>query len=407
MARSDAPANSTFTLRSTNFRQVLYEIWNSDSPNRAGIARNTGLSRTTTSDMVNELIDLGVVEESGSGASRGGRRPILLRPVPNSRAVVGIEAGASHVDVVVMNLMGQVLASSSMPHRVPDDVNSTLDIIESLVADCVEKSGIAPHSIPGAGLAVSSPLDGDDLRHVSAMTMPAWDGIDVVQVLEDRLGLPVKMDNDANLGAVAEQWWGVGKGCNDATYIKLGVGIGAGHIIGGTLYRGSGGTAGEIGHVNLGGEDLCRCGRVGCLEMHVGSDAIVSLYSASENGHGPMTIDGVVDAARSGDKLALGLIVAAGTKLGAAIAPILNILNPTLIILSGPLIRAGAEFLDAVTEAALSQTLPKTADEATIVVSEFEHLTVAIGAATAALEVVFDGGAAAWGRRPAATAGVR
>ena len=406
LTRSITTTGRGLSPRSANFRHVLREVWNTESVNRAAISRRTGLSRTTISDIVNELIDLGVVEESGAGASRGGRRPILLRPVSNSRAVVGVEAGASHVDVVVMNLTGAVLSSAGAAHRVPHDVEGTVDLIEELVHRCIAESAVDERSILWMGLAVSSPLNGDDLRHVSSMTMPAWDGIDVVDLFEDRIGLPVRMDNDANLGAVAEQWWGAGRGCDDFTYIKLGVGVGAGHVVGGALYRGSGGTAGEIGHMNIGGADRCRCSRIGCMEMEVGSDAVVQSYVESVDPPIPVTIDDVVAACNAGDQSAAEIVANAGARLGTAIAPILNLLNPRKIILSGPLARAGRVFLDAVVDSVSERSLPKSVAETSIINSEFEHLTVAMGAATAALEVVFDGGADAWKLRKApATSG--
>lgn len=396
MGRSDTSAIAMASPRSANFRLVLREIWTIEGVNRAEIARRTGLSRTTVSDIVNELIELGVVEESGAGASRGGRRPILLRPVANSRALIGIEAGASHIDVVVMNLTGQVLASERVTHRVTHDVEGTLDHIEHLTSRSLEGSGLDREAILGVGLAVSSPLDGDDLRHVSTMTMPAWDGIDVVDAVERRLHIPVRMDNDANLGAVAEQWWGAGRGCDDFTYIKLGVGVGAGHIVDGNLYRGSGGTAGEVGHMNVGGDATCRCGRIGCMETVVGSDAVVERYVTATGGDASIGIDDVVSACDEGDVAARRVVEEAGATLGTAVAPILNLLNPSTIILSGPLAQAADVFLPAVVASAERRSLPKTVAEARIIVSEFEHLTVAMGAATGALEVLFEGGAEAW-----------
>lgn len=382
--------------RNATCRALLDEVWSADSVNRADLSRRTGLSRTTVSDVINEFIGLGVFEEVGAGPSRGGRPPIVLSRVKDSRVTVGIEAGASHVEVVVMNLLGEVLASRTADYRVPHNVEGTLDLIRRFVFSALDDAGVSASQALGAGIAVSSPLDGSQLRKVSPMTMPAWDGIDVVDLLEACLGLPVTMDNDANLGALAERWWGDGRGCDHFTYVKLGVGVGAGHFLAGDRYMGWRGGAGEIGHINAGGNKRCRCQRVGCMEMEVGSDAIVATYL--DHTTAPMTtsIGDVIVAATDGDESARQVIHTAGRALGTVLAPLMNLLNPQKIILGGPLTAAGPLFLDPVRTSAVQATLPKSAGETEIIVSQFEQQTVALGAATAALDATFDGGVNAW-----------
>ncbi|MEA2001682.1 MAG: ROK family transcriptional regulator [Actinomycetota bacterium] len=373
-------------MRAYNASVVFNRIWSADTTSRAAISRDTGLSRTTVSDIVQELIADGFVVEAGSGESRGGRRPIVLELVADARYLAGVEIGASHIDVVVMNLRGNVRASAGVKHPTPHDAQGSLDHVVRLLEECLAEIGADRNDVLGVGVGVNSALTGPKLRKVSRAMLPDWEGIDLVGAFEDRLSLPVLLDNDANLGALTEYWWGAGAG-NDLTYIKLGVGIGSGHILRGDIYRGFSGSAGELGHTYVGDDgSRCRCGLIGCLESSVGSSILVDKYLESTDVPRTVAIEEMVTAARNGDAAAAELVAEAGKKVGLAIAQLLGILNPACVVLSGPLTAAGTIFLDPVRDVATQHAYSSSMEATTIVISEFENLTVAMGGATRVLQ---------------------
>ena len=375
-------------MRAYNASVVFNRIWSADTTSRAAISRDTGLSRTTVSDIVQDLINDGFVAETGSGESRGGRRPIVLELVTDARYLAGVEIGSSHIDVVVMDLRGNVRASAGVKHPTPHDAQGSLEHVARLLEECLAEIGAARSDVLGVGIGVNSALTGPKLREVSRAMLPDWEGIDLVEAFEDRLSLPVLLDNDANLGALTEYWWGSGAG-NDLTYIKLGVGIGSGHILRGDIYRGFSGAAGELGHTYVGDDgSQCRCGLTGCLESSVGSAILVDKYLESTEATPPHTlsIEELVAAARNGDTAATELVAEAGNKVGLAVAQLLGILNPAYVVLSGPLTAAGSIFLDPVRDVAIQHAYSSSMEATTIVISEFENLTVAMGGATRVLQ---------------------
>jgi predicted NBD/HSP70 family sugar kinase len=195
--------------------------------------------------------------------------------------------------------------------------------------------------------------------------LPGWDGISPVTELSQRLDLPVHLDNDANLGALAEVALGAGVGARDAVYLMVSGGIGAGLILGGEIYRGTGGTAGELGHVLVDESGpICRCGNRGCLETLAGGPAIVELLRPS---HGPgLTLERVIALAAAGDSGARRAIGDAGRVLGRSVAAIVNAFNPELIIVGGHMGAAGDVLLDPLREAVHRYAIPSAAQDVRI-----------------------------------------
>jgi predicted NBD/HSP70 family sugar kinase len=229
------------------------------------------------------------------------------------------------------------------------------------------------------------------------VVLPDWDGIDVIGTLQPALPLPISVENDANAGAIAERWWGRGSEYDNMVYIKLGTGVGSGLITGGVIYRGSGGTAGEIGHIpiDLDGP-LCRCGKRGCLESFIGGPALVRRVAQLQQESAPKatpikldTIQAIIEAAHAGDVQCREVLAQAGQYLGVGIANLLNLFNPGLIVLGGDLAAAGDFFLKAVRSTVRERAMPKAAQEAEICFSDVGDDAVGIGAATVALEHAF------------------
>jgi glucokinase-like ROK family protein len=302
------------------------------------------------------------------------------------------------VAVALTNLRGRVEEWRSRPHPVRTDPSGTRNLILELCDECLEAGGRRPDELVGIGVAVPSPIDHRTPDRLSETVLPAWKGQSVFQHLRDRFEVPVYIDNDANLGAVAERWWGAGRGIDHFTYIKLGTGIGSGHIIGGSVFRGATNVAGEIGHLSLDPSgELCVCGNRGCLTTFAGREALVRRAEAllADGGSSvlegrPLTASALEEAAENGDPLAIEVVHEAAHYLGIAVAGLLNLLNPGAVILGGGMARAGEHLLVPLRETVIHRTLVNSVAASEIRLSELGPRSIALGAATAVLAAALD-----------------
>jgi len=213
-------------------------------------------------------------------------------------------------------------------------------------------------------------------------------------MLRARFRVPLLIDNDANMGALAEDWWGGGRGVNDFGNVKIATGLGAGYVIGGEIYRGATGVAGEIGHLAIDPHGVpCICGLRGCLATLVGAPALVERARAlraefpeSDLAANGLTIASIEDAALAGDPLALQLVRETAGHLGIALAGLLNLMNPSMVILGGGLSRLGELLLAPLRDTVRRRTLVSSVTAAEIRVTELGTQAVAIGAATMVLK---------------------
>ncbi len=377
-----------------NLSEVLQLIWREEEISRAEIARRKDLSRSTVSQIVEELLDLGLVQEVGAGASQGGRRPIVLRFDDDAGAILGVDLGATHVAATLTNLRGQVLAWEHQKHPVRDDPPGALSLVNRLAEGCMASWGGRKRLLLGVGMAVPSPVDPARPDHLNDVVIPTWKGVNVAEGLRRRFRVPVLIDNDANLGALAERWWGAGRDVEDFAYIKLATGIGAGFFIDGKIYRGASGIAGEVGHVSIDPNGpRCGCGLRGCLVTLVGAPALLrrarelltELPGSALAGR-DFGITLLEDAALAGDALALRVVREAAEHLGVGVAGLLNLLNPAVVIVGGGLARLGEQLLEPLRETVRRRTLATSMAGSRIVTSQLGGRAVAIGAATLLLQ---------------------
>jgi len=262
-------------MRARNSGLLLNLIWRERQISRADLARRTGLSPSTVSAIVGDLERFGLVRSQGAGLSRGGRRPTLLGFCDDAFSIIGVELGATHIRALLTNLRGQIRAERHGLHAVQTDPEGALTLVRSFIDDLLRTERVARRRLLGIGVAVPSPVHPRAPGRLSSLILPAWSGYDVQERLTGAYHVPVFVDNDANLGALSENWWGAGRSGEDLTYIKVSTGIGAGYVINGEVYRGAGGTAGEIGHLAVDPSGpRCLCGLNGCLTMFIGSQAV-------------------------------------------------------------------------------------------------------------------------------------
>jgi len=242
--------------------------------------------------------------------------------------------------------------------------------------------------VVGVGVAVPSPVHPQRPGKLSPLILPAWRDVDVQEHLSAAFGVPVLVDNDANLGALAERFWGAGADGEDLAYIKIGTGVGSGHIINGELYRGVGGTAGEIGHVAVDPSGpQCVCGLRGCLATLIGTEALLArarkLWGSRKRK--PSVAD-IVTGARTGDPVARELIDEVGHHLGIVVAGLLNVINPAIVVLGGELTGVGDLLLDPLRASIRARALSTSVAETRIVSSRLGERSIAVGAATFVLK---------------------
>jgi len=308
--------------------------------------------------------------------------------------ILGVDMGATHVSVALTDLRGRVLAWENRPFPVRSDPEGTRALIAEFCAECLRSWGGDPARLVGIGIAVPCPVDPRHQGRFSTHVLPAWKGRAGFEALGARFGAPIFIDNDANLGAVAERWWGAGRGFDDFTYIKVATGVGAGHMVGGRIARGASGVAGEIGHmaIDLSG-DPCDCGNRGCLQTFVGASSLVKRarqllpeYPTSVLHQGALTIDAIENAALADDPLAIHVISTAADYLGIAVAGVLNLMNPGAVIIGGGIARLGERLLVPLRETVLRRTFVSSVAASEIMTSALGPRSIAIGAATIVLE---------------------
>jgi predicted NBD/HSP70 family sugar kinase/biotin operon repressor len=360
-------AGSLGSLRERNRRQLLDALRQRGNASRADLARLTGLSRSTVSTLVADLQASGLVveREHAQRPSQQGRPPTLLTLDRSAGLILGVDFGHEQVHVAIADLSRTILAERVQPLDVDHDAREALTAAVTLTGEAVASAGLDAGRILCAGVGLSGPINRATGMVHAGKILPGWDGIRPVTELSQRLDLPVHLDNDANLGALAEMSLGAGAGARDAVYLMVSGGIGAGLILGGELYRGTGGTAGELGHVLVDERGpICRCGNRGCLETFAGGPAIVELLRPS-HGEG-LTLERVIALAVEGDSGARRAIADAGRVLGRSVAAIVNAFNPELIVVGGSVGAAGDVLLDPLREAVHRYAIPSAADDVRI-----------------------------------------
>ena len=268
------------SLRRANQLRVVDALRREGSASRADLMRITGLSRTTITSLLATLLERGMVIESEVEAQRQGRGrpPALLRLAPKAGAVLGVDFGHRHLRVAVADLSSTVLAERRVDVDVDTAAELALDLAARMVAEVLEEAGLTIDRVVAAGMGLPGPIDRRTGRVRSSVILPGWVGLDAGEQLARRLGVPVDVDNDANLGALAEFTFGAARGLDDVIYVKVASGIGAGIILGGRLHRGVTGNAGEIGHVEVRPDGVvCRCGNRGCLETVASASALLAV----------------------------------------------------------------------------------------------------------------------------------
>jgi predicted NBD/HSP70 family sugar kinase len=357
---------------------------------RAELARRTALAPSTVSTIVAELLRGGLVDELEGPAvpaagGKGGRPAVLLALHRSAGVVVGIDLGRRHLRIEVADLAHTILAERQRTFDRRDrPAAEDIDTAVRLVGELLHEAGVDRDDVIGVGMGLPGPVHRPTGELGDSTILPGWVGISAAEAMGEALDMPVAVDNDANLGALSEWMWGAGRGYGEVAYVKAATGIGAGLIIAGHPYSGTGGTAGEIGHTVIDpAGPICRCGNRGCLEMLAGTGPVLN---ALRPAHGSdLSIQQAIALARDGDTGCRRAIADAGRAIGTALATLCNLINPGRIVVGGELGAAGEILLEPIRESLVRGTIRSAAQDVTVYESELGDRAEVRGAVALAL----------------------
>jgi predicted NBD/HSP70 family sugar kinase len=383
-----AGSGSLESLRELNRLRVVDALRRHGTLSRADIARITGLSRSTISTLVSDLQARGFIierpDEAAPRAAAQGRPPVLLRLDPSAGIAVGVDFDHIHVRVAVSDLSRTVVAEGSVEIDVDHDAHQALDTAADLVREALDDADVDLARVLGVGVALAGPVDQRHGRLHDSSILAGWHGVDTAAELRERLGVPVHLDNDANLGALAEVTLGAGRSARAAVYVQMSSGIGAGLIVDGRPYRGAAGVAGEIGHVTVDESGvICRCGNRGCLETVASGPAIVRLVAASRGEE--LTMEQLISLAKAGDLGCRRAIADAASAVGRVVGNLCNLFNPEMVVVGGDLSAAGELLLGPLREAVMRAALPAATEGLDVVAGELGDRANVLGALALAI----------------------
>jgi glucokinase-like ROK family protein len=366
---------------------------------RAELGDRLGVPRARALAEIDALIATGYVREAGPASSRGGRRSTLVELDPGMR-FAAVDLGASSIDVEITDGRLEPIAG----YGEPADIRSGPKVILRRVNDILAKLKAegAFTNLSAIGIGVPGPVSFRDGVPVSPPIMPGWDRYPVRDVLAREYGCPVVVDNDVNIMAIGERYGGVARSVDNLLFLKIGTGVGCGIYLGGEVYRGTDGCAGDIGHMWVDDHGpVCSCGNVGCLEALFSGAALArdALSAARSDtspalaerlaANGTLTARDVADGAAEGDAACIRLIREGGRRVGTVLAGLVSFANPSMIVIGGGLAGLGHVLLAEIRSVVYRRSLPLATGNLPIVMSELGPRTGVVGAAVLASDLAF------------------
>jgi len=394
--RSNSPKN----VKSNNKHTALDMIrFTPGGISRVEVARQIGLTRAAVTTIVKDLLDTGVIREAESIQIHSGRPPIVLEINPTLGYVIGIDFGATHLNLLLADLSARILQELEIEFNIQTGPDAGIAEADRRVRELLDRAGLALEDILAIGMGVPGPIVSEAGMVLAPPIMPGWDRFPIRDTLEKLWGVPVSLNNDAELGALGEWAAGAGRGEANLAYIKVGTGIGAGLLLDGHIYRGVTGSAGEIGHLTIDENGpICTCGNHGCLEAIAGGRAIaLQAQEVVRKGKRTQMADvkpveslsarEVAAAASRGDLPAQQILAKAGTHIGIAIAGLINLFNPSMIVVGGGVARTGDLLLEPMRQAVQTRSMPASARVVRITTAMLGKRSSGMGAVIQALTI--------------------
>lgn len=373
---------------------VLALIRSGAATTRAQVMDQTGLSRSTVAQRLDALLRAGYLVETSRGDGGRGRPTSMLAINRMAGVVLVADVGASHSRCAVTDMAGEPMAERTFEVDVARGPDVVLGRIKRALWSLLDEAGREPRDVRGVGLGVPGPVEFTTGRVVSPPIMTGWDGYRIPEYFDGDLDCPVLVDNDVNLMAIGEhraRWPPEAQ----LLFIKIGTGVGAGIVLAGGLHRGALGAAGDLGHIpapvtsDVRREPpACRCGNVGCIEAYAGGWALVRDLRA--HGLEVESARDVVAAVRSGNHAAQQMVREAGRILGHAVADVVSLLNPSVVVIGGDLVHAGERLLAGIREIVYQRALPLATRDLQIMSSQLDDRAGVIGAAAMITDALFE-----------------
>ena len=365
---------------------------------RTGLAEEMGLTRAAVTLIVNDLLENGVILEAESRAIPNGRPPVVLEINPKRGLVAAVDMGATHVNIALADFSAKIIEETSFPFDIKQGPQVCLSEVRRILQELLDRYGISISEIMAVGVGVPGPVIKDAGMVMSPPIMPGWDRFPIRQTLEEAWGCPVSLNNDAELGALGEWAYGAGRGEKNLAFIKVESGIGAGLIINQQIYGGTTGSAGEIGHITIEENGpLCTCGNHGCMEAFAGGNAIaIQARKMVQPGKRTLlsnipleniTAREVAESARRGDLPSQEIIMRAGTFIGIAIAGVVNLFNPSAVIIGGGVAQAGDLLTTSIRQAVRDRSLHASEQSVHITTAMLGQRSSLIGATVQAINI--------------------
>jgi glucokinase-like ROK family protein len=368
---------------------------------RSEMTEALGVSRSKISLEVGSLLEAGLLVEDGLAESEGGRRSSLLRIPRSAGLIAAADLGATSIDVALSTLGSELVAHRGEPADVREGPKAVLRRVKSLLSELLEEQSATRHDVRAIGVGVPGPVEQASGLLRSPPIMPGWDRFPIRDAFAGEYAAPVFVDNDVNVMALGEHWGGVGKGVDNLLFVKIGTGIGGGIIADRSLYRGTQGCAGDIGHICVDPDGpVCSCGNRGCLEAMAAAPAIAlkaercareglspSLSGVLEE-RGELSAKDVGEAASVGDYHALEIIRESGRLVGRVLATLVSTLNPSLIVIGGGVANIGHSLLAEIRSTVYRRSLPLATRNLPMVLSELDEMAGVVGASVLAAEGV-------------------
>ena len=386
-------------LKAYNEAGILDLIRTGKAQSRADLSKATGLSPTATGAIVSALIDKGYIHEIGTGESKGGRKPVMLKLKPDSYYSIGLDVDIDSISFILTDITGRVVYEGATALASPTP-EAAVSAASACIREIMESRSIDMDRLLGIGISVPGMVDASTHSVLLAPNL-GWEDVDLGSMLKAKLGLPVYIENEAMASAICENWIGACQEASNFVCVNIKSGIGAGIFTGGRLYRGTGGSAGEVGHIVVDEKGpRCGCGNYGCLETIASTGRIVErarrmvrqgvVSSLNEIADvDSINLNHIVEMARAGDEAARGLLNEAARYLGIALSSLVNTLNPSKIVLGKDFVKYGDLVMEVLRSVIDCKALKRPAANVEITMSEIGERASTLGAAIIPLKILF------------------
>ena len=390
-------------VREMNLFSVLEHLHQGGPISRAKLARLTGLNKSTISSLVEELINYGLVFESGIQNSGTGRPSTYLELNPDAGCIIGVEIGVGFFSIILTNFIGEIIWRRFEKTNFISEQNEIIARIFKVIDEAGDAAGEYGYRLLGMGITLPGMVD-DELGVLVFSPNLQWHDVPLRNIFSEYTGLPVFVDNDANAAALGEHLFGMARQAQHFLFIIDGVGVGGGLFLNGNIYRGANGLAGEIGHTSMYVEQArpCRCGNRGCWENFANESSLYerirtrlevgrcsAITSILENRNSPLTLPIITQAAETGDSETLEALNETGSALGMGVANLVNLFNPEMVIIGGALSVVSKFLLPSIKKVVEERSLETIRRHTVILESTFGPDASVMGAVAMVVQAIF------------------